>query len=350
MTEVFSARLAGDAVELIDQTLLPDRCDIVSCGDDETLAEAIASLRVRGAPAIGIAAAFGIAAAAARASAAGDGVASAARRSAATLRPVRPTAVNLAWACDRMVDRLDGLQPHSDIVAALVEEAETIADEDRDACAAMGALGADLLRALRGGPLSVLTHCNTGALCTAGIGTAFGVARTLHERGELGRLWIDETRPLLQGARLTAWEAANLEIPHAVLVDAAAASLFQRGDVDAVIVGADRIAINGDVANKIGTYSLAVLAAHHGVPFVVVAPTSTIDPGTPSGAAIEVEQRRPDEVRRVRGVVVAPETSPAHNPAFDVTPAELVTAIVTERGIARPSADPGSVADLVHSP
>ncbi|MBW3661473.1 MAG: S-methyl-5-thioribose-1-phosphate isomerase [Actinobacteria bacterium] len=349
MTEVFSARLVGDAVELLDQTLLPDRVEIVTCRDDDTLAEAIASLRVRGAPAIGIAAAFGIAAAVVRAASSGAPVEPAARRAAATLRPVRPTAVNLAWACDRMLARLDELEPGSDVIAALREEAEVIASEDRDACAAMGANGADLLRELAGGPLRVLTHCNTGALCTAGIGTAFGVVRTLHERGELAHLWVDETRPLLQGARLTAWEAANLAVPHAVLVDAAAASVFRRGDVDAVVVGADRIAANGDVANKIGTYGLAVLAAHHDVPFVVVAPTSTIDTATPRGATIAVEERGADEVRAVRGAVVVAADSPAHNPAFDVTPAELVTAIVTERGVTRPSGS-RSVAGVFHSP
>jgi len=177
----------------------------------------------------------------------------------------------------------------------------------------------------------VLTHCNTGALCTAGIGTAFGVARRLHDRGSLARLWVDETRPLLQGARLTAWEAASLGMPHTLVADVAAASLIASGQVDAVVVGADRVAANGDIANKVGTYPLAVMSARHGVPFIVVAPTSTVDPATPDGASIPIEFRSAVEVTSVRGVAVAPDATDVWNPAFDVTPADLVTALVTER-------------------
>lgn len=345
MSDVFSSRRVGGVVELIDQTLLPDRLEVLRCEDDETLAEAILLLRVRGAPAIGVAAAYGVAAAAVRADERGDDPAAAARAAADVLRPVRPTAVNLAWACDRM---LRVLRDATDVVGALAAEADLIAAEDRSACDSMGAHGADLLGdVVTRDRLRLLTHCNTGALCTAGIGTAFGVVHTVHQRGRLGHLWIDETRPLLQGARLTAWEADRASMPHAVIVDGAAASLMAAGEVDAVVLGSDRIAANGDVANKIGTYGLAVLAAHHGVPFVVVAPTSTIDPATASGADIEVELRDGDEVRALRGTPVAPASSPGHNPAFDVTPADLVTAIVTERGVARSS---GDLAAVLHRP
>jgi methylthioribose-1-phosphate isomerase len=224
----------------------------------------------------------------------------------------------------------------------VLAEARAIQREDAAACSAMGWFGSELIPE----GANVLTHCNTGMLCTAGIGTAFGVLWCSHLEGKGIHVWVDETRPLLQGARLTAWELQRLGVPFTVIADGAAGSLMARGQVDAVILGADRIAANGDVANKVGTYPLAVLAARHGVPFYVAAPTSTIDPSTPSGDHIEIEERDPEEVTHAFGTRIAPEGAPALNPAFDVTPAELVTAIVTERGVVRPPFADGLAAVL----
>lgn len=313
----------GPAVRLLDQTALPSRAVTRDCASVEQLAEAIRSLRVRGAPALGVAGAYGVVLGALAGTGAED--------AAATLAAQRPTAVNLGWACRRTLAA--GPSP-----VDMLAEARRIEAENSAACAAMGRHGAALIagRVPRGGT-SLLTHCNTGMLACQGIGTAFGVARTLWEGGGLATLWVDETRPLLQGARLTAFEAAALGMPHAVVCDGAAAGLMAGGRVDAVVVGADRIAANGDTANKVGTCALAVLAAHYGVPFYVVAPTSTIDAGCPTGDDIEIEQRDPDEVRLALGTLrLAPPDSPAHNPAFDLTPAGLVTAIVTEHGVAEP--------------
>lgn len=336
----FSVRWADGAVELVDQTLLPERYETLRCEDTKDLIAAIARLQVRGAPAIGVAAAYGVAAAAKRAARAGAEAAEVVEASieaAEQLRPVRPTSVNLAWACDRMVGIASSAEGDGrEIASRLLAEARQIESEDRVACAAMGSHGADYLVRVAPRPhgLAVLTHCNTGALCTAGIGTAFGVVRTLFERDSLIHLWVDETRPLLQGGRLTAWEALGLGMPHTVVADAAAGSLLLAGEVDAVVVGADRIVASGDVANKIGTYALAVLCARHQVPFVVVAPTSSIDLATASGSDIVVEQRAPEEVSLARGQTrLAPGGSPVHNPAFDVTPAALVSALVTEKGV-----------------
>ena len=306
----------GPAVRLLDQTLLPERVEVFDCRDVATLAEAIRSLRVRGAPALGVAAAYGVVLGAL---VAGDPAAA-----ATELIRQRPTAVNVRWACERVLAADD-----------LLAEARRIEHENAAACEAIGRHGAALLDCRR--PARVLTHCNTGMLACQGIGTAFGVVRTLFDRGALATVWVDETRPLLQGARLTAFEAAALGMPHAVIPDGAAASVLGAGEVDAILVGADRIAANGDVANKVGTCGLAILAGYYGVPFYAVAPVSTIDLTTPDGAAIEIELRDPDEVRTALGrTVLAPADSPAHNPAFDVTPADLVTAIVTEHGVARP--------------
>ena len=313
----------GPAVRVLDQTRLPVEEHVLDCGDLETLGEAIRMLRVRGAPALGVVGAYGVVLGVLTGRRADD--------AAAFLNSQRPTAVNLGWAARRVA-----AVGHD--VEDLLEEARRIDNENADACRAMGRHGADLIEELRGrDSVRVLTHCNTGMLACQGIGTAFGVARTIHEDGALGQLWVDETRPLLQGARLTAYEAAALGIPHAVLVDGAAGALMAGEEVDAITVGADRIAANGDTANKVGTYTLAVLAARHEVPFLVVAPVSTIDAATSDGAAIEIEQRDADEVRTLAGhAQVTPVNSPARNPAFDVTPAELITAIVTERGVARP--------------
>ncbi len=280
---------------------------------------------------LGVAGAFGVALAAYR----GDDVAAA----AAMIAQARPTATNLGWGVRRALaayQRAENQDQNQDsersAASAVVAEARAIAAEDAAASAAMARHGLDLVPP----GARVLTHCNTGALVSGGEGTAFAVILAAHRAGRLGQLWIDETRPLLQGARLTAYEARRAGLPHAVLADSAAASLLAAGDVDIVLTGADRIAADGSVANKVGTYGLAVLASHHRVPFVVVAPVSTIDLNTPDGAAITVERRPAEEVTSLAGVPVAPEGTGAYNPAFDVTPPDLITAIVTERGVAQP--------------
>lgn len=299
-------RLEDDAVVVLDQRRLPaDEIDL-RCTTAAELAEAIRVLAVRGAPAIGVAAAYGMALAAER----GEDLDTAFE----TLAASRPTAVNLRWALEQMRD-----DPTR-------ERAERIHADEVERCRRMGAHAVELFpRGAR-----VLTHCNAGGLATGGYGTAVGAIRAAHDAGLVEHVWVDETRPLLQGARLTAWELEQLGIPHAVIVDGAAASLMARGDVDVVVTGADRIAANGDTANKIGTYSLAVLARHHGLPLVVVAPTSTLDPSSATGDAIPIEERDAAEVT---------SRFPARNPAFDVTPGELVAAIVTERGVHRPPYD-----------
>ncbi|HZX40890.1 MAG TPA: S-methyl-5-thioribose-1-phosphate isomerase, partial [Myxococcaceae bacterium] len=280
----------------------------------------IQRLSVRGAPLIGVAAALSVGAAAER------GADAATLRSAiARLREARPTAVNLASAMDRLRAVLDAGGGATD----LVRTAEAIHDQDVAACARMGDLGADLLRPGE----QLLTHCNAGALATAGIGSALGVIHRAHARGLDVHVWVDETRPLLQGARLTAWELGRLGVPYTLVTDGMAGTLFRAGKVSRVVVGADRIARNGDVANKIGTYAVAVLARAHGVPFHVVAPWSTVDLDCPSGDAIPIEERAADEVRGARGVRWAPADARVVNPAFDVTPASLVTSLITERGV-----------------
>jgi len=311
---------AAGAVRLLDQRLLPGEERWVTLDRADGVAEAIRTLAVRGAPAIGVAAAYGLAAEARRA-----GGLEALRAAAGRMASARPTAVNLAWAVRRVAARfVEGPE-------AVLAEAHAIRDEDEAACRRMGALGAALLPH----GARVLTHCNAGALATAGYGTALGVVRAAVEAGNPVQVYADETRPFLQGARLTAWELQRDGIPVTLLTDGMAGWLMARGEIGAVIVGADRIARNGDVANKIGTYSLAVLAAHHRIPFYVVAPWSTVDLDTPTGEAIPIEERSGDEVTLIGGVRIAPEGVPARYPAFDVTPAALVGAIVTERGIVR---------------
>ncbi len=295
-------RLEQDAVVLLDQRLLPLEEVEVRCETAGALAEAIEQMVVRGAPAIGVAAAYGIALAAAN----GEDLSEADR----VLRSSRPTAVNLAWALDEMRD-----DPS-------YEHARRIHADEVDRCRRMSAHAADLLAP----GTRALTHCNAGGLATGGFGSAVGALLTGWQRGLLAHVWVDETRPLLQGARLTAWELEAASIPHAVIADSAAASLMAAGQVDCVITGADRIAANGDTANKIGTYSLAVLASHHSIPLYVVAPTTTFDPATPDGAAIPIEERDPGEITT---------RFAARNPAFDVTPADLITAIITEEGVHR---------------
>ena len=300
------------AVRLIDQRRLPEELAFLDCRTVEELCEAIRTLAVRGAPALGAAGAMGVA----LASATGEPLEEAGRR----LKGTRPTAVNLAWGVD--------LALAADDPAA---EAARIATEDVDRNRRLGVHGAELLA----DDARVLTHCNTGSLACVGYGTALGVIRAAHEAGRRPSVWVDETRPVLQGSRLTAWELQQLGIPHTLVADAMAGTLMSSGEVDAVIVGADRIAANGDVANKIGTYGLAVLARHHGIPFYVAAPVSTFDPETPNGDAIPVERRDGEEVAVIGGRRLAPAGVNVENRAFDVTPAELVTAYVTEEGVTR---------------
>ncbi len=310
----------GDAVRLLDQRLLPDEEVWLALHGAAAVAEAIRDLAVRGAPAIGVAAAYALACEARR------GASPAALQAAAErLVAARPTAVNLAWAARRMAERF------AEGPAALLREAHAIRDEDEAACRRIGELGAALIPE----KARILTHCNAGALATAGYGTALGVVRAAFEAGKGVSVYADETRPFLQGARLTAWELQRDGIPVTLLTDGMAGWLMHRGEIACVVVGADRIAANGDVANKIGTYSLAVLARHHGLPFYVAAPWSTVDLATPSGAAIPIEERESDEVLTLAGRRIAPEGVRARYPAFDVTPAPLVTAIVTERGVVR---------------
>jgi methylthioribose-1-phosphate isomerase len=334
-TEIRPVRWTGRQLVLLDQTRLPTEEVDRAYDRWEDVADAIRTLVVRGAPAIGVTAAFGVVLAA-RASTAtsSEGLSADIETAIKGLGATRPTAVNLFWALERMrgvAAAVSGESP--DVVRARLEaEARRILDEDVAANRAMGDHGATLVPERA----RILTHCNAGALATAGYGTALGVVRSAHRQGKVTLVWVDETRPVMQGSRLTAWECVHEGIPHRLIADVVAASVMARGEVDLVVTGADRIAANGDTANKIGTYALAVLARHHGVPFYVAAPFSTIDPSLPSGAVIPIEERDGAEVRRVAGRATAPESSPVFNPAFDVTPATLISAIITERGVFRP--------------
>jgi methylthioribose-1-phosphate isomerase len=321
------------ALSLIDQTALPHEVRTRRCITWEDVAEAIRALRVRGAPAIGLAAAYGLALAAAQ-DAHGSPTERLARLrvAAAGLRATRPTAVNLAWALDRLLTAAEAVPDSDRLPERLLDEAHALARADLAINRRLAAHGA----ALFPDGANVLTYCNTGMLATGGWGTAFGVLRQAHEAGRGIRVVACETRPVLQGARLTAWELVRCGIPATLITDNAAATLMRAGDVDAVIVGADRIAANGDTANKVGTYALAVLAHAHGLPFYVAAPLSTVDLATPEGTVIPIEERSPDEVTTVAGTRVAPAGIAVRNPAFDVTPQRLITAIVTEAGVLRP--------------
>jgi len=334
-------------VRILDQTKLPTEESYATCRTYQEVAEAIRSMVVRGAPAIGVAAAMGVAL----------GVRDSSARNSQELRrefeqicqtlaATRPTAVNLFWALERMRGKFEALenQPLGDIKQALIEEAQRMHAEDIAANIAMGRHGAALMPA-RGG---VLTHCNAGALATCGYGTALGVIRSAVEQGKKLNVYADETRPFLQGSRLTAWELNKDGIATTVISDSMAGAIMQQGKINAVIVGADRIAANGDVANKIGTYTVAVLAKEHAIPFYVAAPTSTIDLSLKSGVEIPIEERSSSEVAEVSGVRIAPEGVHAAHPAFDVTPARLVTAIITERGVLRPPLQE-SLAQAVHA-
>jgi len=323
----------GDGVRILDQRLLPEREEYRDLRTVDEVCDAIKTLAVRGAPAIGIAAAMGLALAVRRGSTVVSfaGLGSAFARLSAT----RPTAVNLTRALDRMEKVGLAHDSGTELERALREEATKILEEDRAMCRRIGEFGASLIA----DGARVLTHCNTGALATGGIGTALAAVYVAVESGKHVEVYADETRPLLQGSRLTAWELQRAGIPVTVLADGAAASLLRDGEVDLCIVGADRIATNGDVANKVGTYPLAIAACRHSVPFYVAAPTSTFDPHTQRGDDILIEQRSADELRRTLGAQTAPANVPVYNPAFDVTPAELISAIVSDRGVHRPPYD-----------
>lgn len=337
---------------MIDQTALPQDVITLRLTDEEQVAEAIRTLKVRGAPAIGVTAAFGIALAFYRLLREQGGHENRAvtpqeaqelqerlRAVSDLLARTRPTAVNLFWAIERMQQCasmvLSGGCSLSQLARRLRDEAQTIADEDFEACKQMGLYGAQLIA----DGDSLLTHCNAGALATAGWGTALAPIYAAHKAGKTLHVFVDETRPILQGARLTAWELQQEGIPLTLITDNMAAHFMRKGEIKAIFVGADRIAANGDFANKIGTYGVAVLARAHAIPFYVVAPLSTIDLKLPSGEHIPIEQRNPAEVTAIRGTPVAPAGVHVANPAFDVTPHSYVTAIITERGIARPPYD-----------
>jgi methylthioribose-1-phosphate isomerase len=325
-----------DAVVMIDQRKLPGQEVYVRCKTANEVARAIKTMVIRGAPAIGVAAAMGLALGMSRSKATGT------RRYAVefnklceVMAATRPTAVNLFWAIERMkrafASGVEGGESVDDLGRRLAREAAHIHDEDVASCRAMGRFGADVVpEAAR-----ILTHCNAGALATAGYGTALGVIRAAAEQGKVSEVFADETRPFLQGARLTAWELVRDQIPTTVITESMAGPLMRSGRIDVVVVGADRIAANGDFANKIGTYTVATMAHAHGVPFYVAAPLSTIDLATPSGEAIPIEQRPVREVTHMGSSRLTPEGASIWNPAFDVTPARLVAGIITEKGIAR---------------
>ncbi len=327
----WTGNAATGYLRLLDQTRLPTETQWLDCRDVETVWQAIKRLSVRGAPAIGIAAAYGCVIGSQVSDPRAGFLAA-----ADYLATSRPTAVNLFWAIDRMKRLAAASVDPASLPQLLLDEAKAIHDEDRAACRAIGEHGLALLIELTGNRLHLLTHCNAGALATGGIGTA---TAPMYRAAELGlpiTVLADETRPLLQGSRLTAWELGQAGIDVSIITDSTAATAMAQKRITAVITGSDRIAANGDVANKIGTYSVAVLARHHGLPFVVAAPTSTIDRNCPSGADIPIEHRHADEITEGFGRRTAPIGARAFSPAFDVTPADLVTAIITERGVIRP--------------
>jgi methylthioribose-1-phosphate isomerase len=339
------------ALRLLDQRLLPGECVVLACSTAAQVGEAIRTLQVRGAPAIGGAAAYGLALGAREALPPDEIIppeTALARLNAiaAELRATRPTAVNLAWALERLLTvaerhcLADGAV--ADLPARLLAEAHAIAAEDAAACRTMGELGSDLIA----DGDTLLTHCNAGALATCGIGTALAPIYTAQRQGKRLHVYVDETRPVLQGARLTAWELQRASVPLTLITDNMAAHFLRTAGIRAIFVGADRIAANGDTANKIGTYGLAVLAEAHAIPFYVVAPRSTIDHTLPTGVGIPIEERAPAEVTQVRGVTLAPDGVRVANPAFDVTPARYITAIITEAGVAPPPYTESLVAQI----
>jgi methylthioribose-1-phosphate isomerase len=338
-----------DTVVMIDQRKLPSTEVYVTCKTSKEVAKAIKTMVIRGAPAIGVAAAMGLALGMKRSSASGTKqFATEFQRLCDEMAATRPTAVNLFWAIERMkrvfAHHVQAGASVDELKRLLEEESRHIHDEDVASCRAMGAYGASLVPA----DARILTHCNAGALATAGYGTALGVIRAAAEGGKKVAVFADETRPFLQGARLTAWELVKDGIDTTVITDNMTASMMRQANIDLVVVGADRIAANGDVANKIGTYGVAVLAKEHGIPFYVAAPLSTIDLNTPDGSGIPIEERNDREVTHVGSYRVTPEGARIRNPAFDVTPAKYVTAIITEQGIARAPYDE-SLAALVRN-
>ena len=335
--EIFSPiRWDRDELLLLDQTVLPAREQWLHCRRPDDVAVAIRRLSVRGAPAIGVAAAFGLVLAIDPDERSAEAAERSVTAASALLLSTRPTAVNLRWALDRGAEVVAAARARNasaaELHSALLDWAQDVRRRDIEANLRLGEHGKRLFAKKS----RVLTHCNTGSLATAGYGTALGVIQSAFHDGRVATVWVDETRPLLQGARLTAWELARLGIPFHVVTDSSAGALMARGEVDAIVVGADRIAANGDTANKIGTYTVAVLARHHGIPFYVAAPVSTVDLSTPSGAAIPIEERAADEVTNVFGARIAPAQAAAFNLAFDVTPAALIAAIITDAGVLEP--------------
>jgi methylthioribose-1-phosphate isomerase len=321
-----------DRIRIIDQTQLPHKEVFLELRDYREVADAIKKLRIRGAPDIGVAAAYGFALGAQAIKAnSKDDFLTKLRPITRTLASSRPTAVNLFWALERMNKTAQGGKGVLQIKRSLIAEAKRIDAENDKANRRLSKLGAELIEE----SFTILTHCNTGSLATAGYGTALGVIKMAHEQGKKVKVYATETRPLLQGARLTTWELLKENIPATLITDSMAGYFMNKGIINCVIVGADRIAANGDVANKIGTYSLAVLATENGIPFYVAAPMSTVDFSLSSGADIPIEKRNPEEVTHIQGIRIAPEKVKAANPAFDVTPHSYISAIITEKGIAR---------------
>jgi methylthioribose-1-phosphate isomerase len=320
----------GDRVKILDQTRLPQEEVYLELDSYQDIASAITELKIRGAPAIGVAGAYAIALGALKVeSSSREGFMDGFRLVSQTIAATRPTARNLFRSIERMNRIAEAGRKVSEIKESLVKEAIKIHDEEAEATLKLSQFGADLIR----DGFTILTHCNTGPLATTGYGTALGVIIQAKEQGKRLKVFADETRPLLQGARLTTWELQKAGIPVTLITDSMAGYFMSRGEIDCVIVGADRIAANGDTANKIGTYTVAVLAKENGIPFYVAAPTTTIDPSLASGKEIPIEQRKPEEVTRIQGIQIAPDGTSVENPAFDVTPSKYITTIITERGI-----------------
>lgn len=329
---IHSLEWKDNKLYLLDQTRLPGTYVYLEYSDYLKVADAIKNLVVRGAPAIGIAAAYGMLLAYQNLSRDCQDIATIEKRflyAADTMKMARPTAVNLFWAVDEMIKVFKNTKLEN-IYGALLRKANEIERQDKEICSRIADQGADIFKGKK--HLKILTHCNAGALATAGIGTALGVITRLHQHGQLSCAYVNETRPLLQGARLTAAELVSSQIPVRLISDSMAADVMKRKKIDAVIVGADRIAGNGDTANKIGTYGIAVLCKYHQIPFYVAAPFSTFDFSISSGKDIPIEERNPDEVRMVQGIYIAPKNIPVYNPSFDITPNELITGIITEKG------------------
>ncbi|RMF05811.1 MAG: S-methyl-5-thioribose-1-phosphate isomerase [Chloroflexi bacterium] len=333
MSTFHSIEWTGDALRLLDQRELPQRVIYREYRDAGAVAEAIRAMVTRGAPAIGASAAFGLALTAVNSGASSaEALRQELAQAADTLRQSRPTAVNLFWAIERVLRRAAGADSVAEMRQAVLAEAQAIAAEDVQTNRQIGFNALPLIP----NPAQIMHHCNTGSLATVDYGTALGIIRIAHEQGRRVHAWLDETRPRLQGARLSAWELQQLEIPHTVIVDGASGHVMRTVGIDLCVVGADRVAANGDTANKIGTYNLALVAQAHDVPFYVAAPTSTVDLSVATGNDIPIESRPAQEVTHVGGTPVTPPGTPVANPAFDVTPARLITAIITEAGIAYP--------------